>query len=281
VSEELILQTTLKKEFTYKGKTLHGGKDASIRCLPSNADCGIVFKRVDNKNFSEIIACPQNVVSTVRCTSIGMGDCGNFVNAVEHLMAAFSITGIDNAIVEVAGDEIPAGDGSALLFAELIKGAGTLELDKPINITKIKSPVFIREKDAVLVALPYDGFRISYTLSYKHPHLGTLYGDYILSRDFALNELAPARTFGFSEELAELQSMGLAKGGSLENVVYITREGMANELRFGDEPLRHKVLDMIGDLYLNGRITGHFIGIKSGHRLNAEIGRLISDMKEV
>ena len=274
MSKDLIFQTTIKNEFQYKGAALHSGKETSIRCLPLEADVGIVFRRTDFKAYP-IKACPQNVRSTIRCTSIGMGDSGNVVHGIEHLLSAFSMLGIDNVLVEIDGDEVPVGDGSALLFINRIKECGTLKLDKPANIVKIASPLFTKDKDMVLIALPCKQFRISYTLSYNHPYVGTQFGDFVLGGENALKEIAPARTFGFEEELDELKNKGLALGGSLESVVFITKDGPVNELRFHDELVRHKVLDMVGDLYLNGRVEGHFIGIKSGHTTNVEMTRLI------
>lgn len=268
-------QNTLKRSFTYQGAALHSGENVFMRCLPAVEDSGIVFRRVDLQGCPAVKASPQNVISTKRCTSLGNRDCSAVVHAVEHLLASFSMAGIDNAVVELDGSEVPAGDGSALAFMQLIEQSGRKRQKKAACVINISRPAFARKNDALIAALPFDGFRISYTLSYNHPFVGTQYFDFSFNGDVFFREIAPARTFGFSEEVEELHRSGLALGGSLSNAVLVTREGAVNDLRFSDEPVRHKILDMVGDLALAGRVRGHFIGVKSGHTLNVELSKLI------
>ena len=269
------LQTTLKNGFSFSGRALHSGKSVDIRCIPSCPDTGIVFKRTDLINTPVIPACPANIVSTLRSTRIGTDNGKVSVNAVEHILAAFAITGLDNVLVEIDGDELPAADGSALPFAGLVIKSGIRQLDRPAGAKKIKAPMFAREKDAILAVIPFDGLRFSYTLSYEHPHVGTQYGDYIFDNELFMKEIAPARTFGFATEVERLHSMGLALGGAPDNAVLFAADGPLDRLRFRDEPLRHKILDITGDLFMAGRLQGHFIGIKSGHSLNASLSRMI------
>ncbi len=248
-----------------------------MRCLPAAEDTGIIFKRTDLPGCPAVKAAVPNVVSTKRRTSIGDRDGGVVIHAVEHLLAAFSMAGIDNVVVELNGSEVPAGDGSALVFTELIEKNGSLRQSKAAYVKKIDEPFFVRDNGAILAALPFDGFRVSYTLSYDHPFIGTQYVDYTFNKTASFIDIAAARTFGFIEEVESLRKQGLALGGSLNNAVIVTRDGTANPLRFKDEFARHKILDMTGDLALAGRVAGHFIGIKSGHNLNAALAELIRE----
>jgi UDP-3-O-[3-hydroxymyristoyl] N-acetylglucosamine deacetylase len=196
-------------------------------------------------------------------------------------MAALAIMEIDNAIVEVDGPELPAGDGSAALFVEFLQKAGFQFQNKPASFISISEPIFVRDKDSMHIALPYDGLRFSYTLSFSHSNISDQYIDSIFIQDYFINQIAPARTFAFAEEIEELHKSGMALGGTPDNAVLISKDGVMSKLRFKDELVRHKLLDMFGDLYLNGRLKGHFIGIKSGHMLNVQLSRLISGQSEL
>ncbi|HLV08974.1 MAG TPA: UDP-3-O-acyl-N-acetylglucosamine deacetylase, partial [Halanaerobiales bacterium] len=167
--------------------------------------------------------------------------------------------------------------GSALPFVNLIEKTGVRKQAQKRVIREIKEPLWVRKKDMYIVALPGDGFKISYTMDYNHPVIGTLFFEYQAGSVSFSEELAPARTFGFEREVELLQKKGLALGGSLENAVLVAEEDTVNSLRFPDEFIRHKVLDLIGDMALNGYLKGHIIAVKSGHFLNIKLARLIKD----
>ncbi|WP_335876596.1 UDP-3-O-acyl-N-acetylglucosamine deacetylase [Anoxybacter fermentans] len=191
------LQQTIAKTVTYTGIGLHTGEDVKMTCLPAPEDTGICFRRVDLPQKPMIKVSPMNIVSTKRCTSIGSIEENWYIHTIEHLMAAISMTGIDNLIVELDAGEPPVTDGSAVVFMDLFKEAGLIKQSKKRRVIKITEPIFVRDNDATLVALPYDGLRISYTLSYNHPVIGTQYVDYEINSEVFLKEIAPARTFGF------------------------------------------------------------------------------------
>ena len=273
-------QHTIAEPITYTGIALHTGQDVTMTCLPAEEDTGICFRRVDLPNKPMIKARADNIVSTQRCTSIGCREEKWSIHTIEHLMAAISMKGIDNLIIELDGEEPPVTDGSAKVFMSLFEDIDLIEQKKEGNIIKVKEPIYVKDDEATLVVLPYDGFRVTYTLSYQHPVIGTQFVDYEIDFNFFKKEVAPARTFGFAEEVERLHQMGLALGGSLDNAVLIDENDTVNSLRFEDEFVRHKVLDLIGDMAVNGRVKGHFVGVKSGHALNAELSNKIMLQQE-
>lgn len=268
-------QQSIKTPVSFTGIGLHTGQDVTIHCLPAPPNTGICFRRMDLVNQPVIQATAKNIVSTRRCTSIGSVEEGWAIHTIEHLMAAIAMSGIDNLLIEMNSSEPPVTDGSAVVFMDLLRKAGVLQQNAPKKIIQIQEPIYVKENDTTLVVLPYDGVRISYTLVYDHPVIGTQYADYEISEDVFYQEIAPARTFGFAHEIEALHQKGLALGGSLDNAVLVNETGTVNSLRFPNEFVRHKVLDLVGDLAVNGTVKGHFIGIKSGHSLNAELSRLI------
>mgnify|MGYP000533685399 CR=1 FL=1 len=276
MSDKDIMQKTISSSIEYSGVALHTGNNVKIRCLPAEADTGIVFRRVDIDGKPEIKAEPYNVVSTKRCTSIGLaGDKGITVHTIEHLMAALWASDIDNIIIEIDNAETPVGDGSALPYMQLVKGVGVVELSKPRRIKEIKKSIWARKEDMYLAVLPYEGFKVSYTLVYDHSVIGTQFHEYDRIENNFLDEIAAARTFGFEREVEALHRRGLALGGSLENAVLIGEEKTVNPLRFENEFVRHKILDVIGDMFLNGYISGHIIAVRSGHYLHVELAKKI------
>lgn len=267
------MQQTITEPVSYTGIALHTGADVTIRCLPAAEDTGIVFQRVDLPDRPLIRASAANIVSTQRCTTLGCAGQSWQIHTIEHLMAAISMAGIDNLLIEIDAGEPPVTDGSAAIFLGILREAGIVQQSRERRFVQITQPIFVKEKDATLVALPHDGFRISYTLHYSHPVIGSQYIDLEITPESFMREIAPARTFGFAREVEELHKRGLALGGNLDNAVLIGDEGTINPLRFPNEFVRHKVLDLIGDLAVNGYVNGHFIGIKSGHSLNAELSK--------
>ncbi|MBN2120754.1 MAG: UDP-3-O-[3-hydroxymyristoyl] N-acetylglucosamine deacetylase [Candidatus Omnitrophica bacterium] len=273
-------QKTIKKEFTLEGVGLHTGEKVVLKFKPAGVNTGIVFFRQDKSfliksDFYSVLS-PDNFP---RRTSVGKD--GACIHTVEHLMAAFSILGIDNIQVDINGEEIPGMDGSAKEFIENIKASGIVEQQAPKNYLVVRDPVWIDENKATLVILPYPAFRISYTLDYNSPCVRTSFLDATLSSDVEGCRLGFARTFCLEDEVKPLLKMGLGKGANYSNTLVVSEKGIIdNELRDPDEFIKHKILDLIGDLYLAGPIKGHVIAFRSGHQLNIKLLEKLRRYKE-
>lgn len=270
-------QKTIAVEVGYSGIGLHSGAEVKMKLRPAPVDTGIVFVRTDLPDRPQIQAIAKNVTSTLRATTISNGEAKVFT--IEHLMSAFSASGIDNCFVELDNEEPPVTDGSAKVFFELIAKAGISEQDKEaeqITIDKVYRVDDDKNGRFVLI-LPYDGFRISFTSINPHPLIGTQYRDFKFGEEGHAygEEIAPARTIAYEKEVAALRQMGLGLGGNLDNVIVYNDEGWMNKLRFEDELVRHKILDLIGDLRLAGKVKGHVIAVKSGHELNTKLAKKI------
>ncbi|WP_182187777.1 UDP-3-O-acyl-N-acetylglucosamine deacetylase [Pectinatus frisingensis] len=267
-------QITLAREVFCEGVGLHSGKPATVKILPAPENTGIVFIRTDLTDRPRIEAVAENVTTTLRATTISKGNIRIFT--IEHLLSALHVYGVDNCYIEVNGEEPPVQDGcSAYFFAALQKAGKKIQnkLRKEVVIDKIYR---IDDGERFIIALPYDKFRISFTSLNEHPLIGTQYADFIVTEDVYAKDIAPARTIAYEKEIKHLQDMGLGLGGSLENVIVYNDAGWINKLRFTDELVRHKILDVIGDLRLTGGIVkGHFIAVKSGHQLNTELAKEI------
>lgn len=296
-------QQTIKQPASYSGRGLHTGNKTTITFQPAPANNGIVFKRVDIPDSPIIPADVDHVIDISRGTTIGIGDVK--IHTVEHVLAAISGLEIDNIICEVDGNEPPVGDGSALPFVEVLLKAGFMEQDSPRDYLIIDKTITYSDpsKGIDIVVFPSDEFRITFMVDYKNPALGTQYTSmYSLTEEFA-TEFAAARTFCFLHEVEMLRKAGLIRGGQLDNaVVIIDREMSENELeelralfeidskvtlstngilngkqlRYPNEPVRHKALDLIGDLALLGvPLKAHVMAARSGHAANAELVKLI------
>lgn len=264
-------QTTIAKEVAYTGIGLHSGLPVRLQLKPAPADSGIVFVRTDLAGCPSVQATARQVTNTLRATTLEDGAAKVFT--VEHLMAAFAGLGIDNCLVTMDSPEPPVGDGSSLTFVKLIQQAGTKSLDALCKVTEIREAQAVHMDDRFIAILPYDRLRITFTSINPHPLLGVQFGDYEITPEVFIKEIAPARTIGFMNEVAALQAKGLARGGTIENVVVYDDEKVLTPLRFTDELVRHKILDIIGDLALAGRLRGHIVAVKSGHALNAALAR--------
>ncbi len=264
-------QKTLAKAVECNGVGVHSGKKVTMRLCPAEKDTGIVFVRTDLLNGARSIKARwDTVVDTKLCTVVG-NDQGGKVGTIEHLMAAINACGIDNIRIEIDGPEVPVMDGSADSFVLLIDIAGTAEQDAPKREIEILSAVEVEQSGRKVRLSPYDGARYSMTIDFKSAPILKQSCDVTVTHDNFKNEISRARTFGFFEEVDQMQKMGLALGGSLQNSIIIKDGRVLNEegLRYGDEFVRHKVLDAIGDLTLAGMpIRGHFEGYCSGHALN-------------
>ncbi len=265
------MQKTVHEAIEFEGIGLHTGVNTRIRVNPAAADKGIVFTRADNGR-QEIPLSPERVVSTQNNSALGVN--GNKILTVEHLLSSLYGLGIDNAFIEVYGPEIPILDGSAKPFVREILNAGLEDQDQPKKYIQVMRPVRVEDGDRYAQLDPGPEFRVEFVISYDHPLLSYQRREFrFADQDFA-REISPARTFGFYNEVEQLRKMGLAKGGGLENVVVIGEDGVMNPegMRFKDEPVRHKILDCLGDLMIVGtRIVGEYRGYKSGHKLNHDL----------
>ena len=276
-------QTTLKEHLRIEGVGIHSGKKVAALLKPAPVNTGIKFIRSDlqDKPFVNLESCSEiDLLKNPRRTSVGAGDIS--VQTVEHLMAAFAGVGIDNVLVEVNTEELPCMDGSAAPFVEAILRAGIQEQDSPRKIFVVKEPVYCDEGEKSIVVLPYDGFKISYTLDHNSDDIATQFFEYEFDKESFAADIAPSRTFCREAEAESLLSMGLGKGANYENTL-VVKDGKVinNELRFADEFARHKILDLIGDLYLLGMpIRGHVIAIRSGHALNIKLLQRIRAKRE-
>lgn len=267
----MIKQRTLKNPIRATGVGLHTGQKVYLTLLPAAIDAGIVFRRTDLDPVVEIPAKAENVGDTTLSTTLVKGDVR--VSTVEHLLSAMAGLGIDNAIVEVSAAEVPIMDGSAGPFVFLIQSAGIQEQNAAKKFIRIKKAVTVTDGDKVASFLPFEGFKVSFSIDFDHPVFRdrTLDASLDFSSTSFVKEVSRARTFGFMHEIEYLRSKGLAKGGSMDNAVVIDQYRVLNEdgLRYEDEFVKHKVLDAIGDLYLLGNsLIGEFKAHKSGHGLN-------------
>lgn len=260
-------QRTLQKEASFTGIGIHTGSEVAMRFCPAKEGTGILFRRVDLPGSPIIPATVEYVRDTNRSTTLGIGSVQ--IHTVEHVLAALKAYQVDNLYVELSSIEPPIGNGSSDVFVEMIEEAGILEQAQPAPLVKIREPLYFSEGDIHLVAIPWDGFRVSYTLSYPaSPYLDGQYYSYILSQESFKKEIASCRTFCLYSELSFLMDRGLIKGGSLDNAVVIKDDLVLSKggLFFPNEMARHKILDLIGDLSLIGfEIHAHILAIRSGH----------------
>ncbi|MFH1771905.1 MAG: UDP-3-O-acyl-N-acetylglucosamine deacetylase [Candidatus Omnitrophota bacterium] len=265
------MQRTIKKKIKFEGIGLHTGLKTKLEILPSFCNSGVIFSRKDIP--STLIKADFNSVLDSgrypRRTSVGAN--GVYVHTIEHLMAAFNLLRIDNVEVNLWGEEIPGLDGSAKGFIEEMRKAGIVEQGTPRNYLSTKEPLWVEEGQSSIVILPYPHLRVSYSLKYDDPLVGSSYLDITLNGEIKDN-IYEARTFCLEDEVKTLMDMGLGKGANYENTLVVSEGGVIeNELRFPDEFVKHKVLDLIGDLYLAGPLKGHVIAVKSGHSLNIKL----------
>lgn len=267
-------QTTIAKEVKYTGIGLHSGVDVNLWLKPAPADTGIVFCRVDLPGRPCVKAVSKNVTSTVRATTLESGAARVFT--VEHLLSALHALEVDNCFIEMDAPEPPVADGSAIVFVNLIEQAGIGVLEKTRREVVIDRVYTVREQEKFITVIPYDGFRISFTSVNPHPMLGVQFTDLDVDRNSFVQEIAPARTIAFTKEIEALHEMGLGLGGSPDNVILYDEEKTLSKLRYEDELVRHKVLDVIGDIGLAGPIRGHVIAVKSSHALNTALAKKIA-----
>lgn len=275
-------QKTIIQSVSLSGTGLHTNEQIRITLRPAAVGTGIVFKRVDLPISQALIKAKFNTVVETRLGTVIANNYGHKISTIEHLMAAISACGIDNLIIECNGNEIPVMDGSSDAFMQAIHTAGIKNLGAPKKYIRIHKNITVTEGDKFATLSPFqNGFKMKFEIDFDSKAIGYQMFESDFSTGFFQSELSKARTFGFAHEVAALQKMGLARGGSLENAIVIQDDLILNEtgLRFDDEFVRHKMLDAVGDIALAGHsIIGFYHGYKSGHGLNnALLHALFSD----
>jgi UDP-3-O-[3-hydroxymyristoyl] N-acetylglucosamine deacetylase len=273
----LIQEQTLRSSVACSGIGLHSGAPVCLQILPASPGTGIVFRRTDLEGF-EIEANSRNVARVSYATSLMKK--GVLISTTEHLLSAFTGLGVDNAIVELDNLELPILDGSALPFVELIQKAGIRKQRRPRRYMKILREVEMREGNKFISVYPADSYSVSYSINFPHPLIGKETFQVELSNGSYLRNIAAARTFGSREDEKAMRNMGLIRGASRDNCIVLTRDGVENgPLRFSDEFVRHKVLDLVGDLALLGKpILGRIVADRAGHAMHtALVSRILRD----
>ncbi|MBI4472366.1 MAG: UDP-3-O-acyl-N-acetylglucosamine deacetylase [Acidobacteria bacterium] len=261
-------QQTIAGKVEFKGIGLHTGEPVTLRILPAPAGKGIIFRRIDLDNF-ELRADVGSVARVAYATTLM--NRGVWISTVEHLLSALYGLGIDNAYIELDNFEVPILDGSAQPYTEAITNVGVVKQTRRREYIRITKPFTLSDGDKTLGILPSDTFGVQYDIDFPHPLIGRQGIDVDLTGNNYATSIAPARTFGFYDEVEKLQASGLIRGGSLENAIVLTQDGMLNEtaLRFRDEFVRHKTLDLLGDFALIGQpVLGKLVANRAGHALH-------------
>ena len=270
-------QTTIERPVEASGIGLHTAVQSHLKLVPAPADTGIVFRRVDLDNFT-IEAHGRNVARVSYATSLMKK--GVLLSTTEHLLAALYSCGVDNVFIDIDAIEVPILDGSSQPFIEMLDRAGLRRLRRRRRYLKVLRPLEIADGDRYIGIYPSDDFRVHCIVDYAHPSIGRQELDLPVNRQTFSETLARARTFGFLEEVEKLRAVDLIRGGSLENAIVLTRDGILNgKLRYPDEFGRHKTLDLIGDLALAGRpLLARVLAHKAGHALHTQlVSRLLAD----
>lgn len=268
-------QTTLLNSVSCAGTGLHSGADVKFTIRPATANTGVIFVRTDVENPEEAVipALFGQVCQVTFCTTIG-NQFGHTVGTIEHLMAALAGMGVDNAIIEIDGAEVPVLDGSSCEFVRLIENVGLQDLPELRRMLRITKPIRVEDGDKFCELMPDDESVYEAQIDFDNPVIGTQKGEFVLSGDNFRDQICNARTFGMLQDVQAMHAAGLALGGSLDNAVVIDGDRVLNDegLRFSDEFIRHKILDAVGDLYLAGvRILGRYNAHKSGHALHYKL----------
>ena len=275
----MIQQKTLKQSTSCIGTGLHSGRKVRLNLEPAPADTGIVFRRSDRDDF-EIPATARHLSHINHATCLARDDVR--IETVEHLLAAFHALGVDNVVVELDGAEVPIMDGSAAPFIYLIHEAGIKKLLAARPALKLTKPVSVGDRGRSVTAYPSGSLKLSYTIKFNHPLLRHQEYSAEIDETSFVEDIAPARTFGFLKDVELMRQAGLALGGSLDNAIVLGETGVLNNpLRFADEFVRHKVLDLLGDLVLLGRpLIAHVVAMRAGHELHTQLVKKILDSPE-
>ncbi|MGK7940455.1 MAG: UDP-3-O-acyl-N-acetylglucosamine deacetylase [Crocosphaera sp.] len=271
------MTSTIEKEFTVSGIGLHSGAKTQVKVLPNHNSQGRYFVRVDLPQKPIIPAHVSAVHQTLLSTELISNEAT--VRTVEHLLAALTGCGIDNACIEIDGPEVPLLDGSAKNWVDAIIKSGLI-LSEMVAGSPINEPIWVRDQDAFVAALPAPEIRFSYGIDFPYEAIGNQWVSWSPKKDSFTDFIAPARTFGFADQIEQLKQKGLIKGGNLENALVCDRQGWVNPpLRFDNEPARHKLLDLVGDLSLLGTIPqAHFLAYKASHKLHVQLAQEIAKL---
>ena len=275
-------QQTLAQAFVQSGVGLHSGQPTQVKVLPAEVGQGRYFVRVDLPEKPAIAAHITQVSQTTLSTELSQH--GTSVRTVEHLLAALTAMGVDNARIEIDGSEVPLLDGSALEWVKAIAQAGIVPQPSDRPLSRITEPLWITHNDSFVAALPSPHMQFTYGIDFDLPAIGNQWHSWFPLREAFEVAIAPARTFGLAHQIEQLQQMGLIKGGSLENALVCGETGWLNPpLRFSNEPVRHKLLDLIGDVSLLGNIpVAHWLAYKASHQLHTQLAqRLYEKMQAV
>ncbi len=265
-------QKTIQEIVEFEGAGLFSGQDVKLRFIPATPGTGITFVRTDLDEAPKIKACPENASSKYRRTTISKGEAE--VETIEHLMAAIGGLGIDNLEIEINGSEVPSADGSSKPFVDLLSDAGVVEQDTDREEYSISKTVNIQEGGASITVIPNGrSMEISFSLNYDHPVIGAQHYTSEINEETFSEQIAPARTFCLEDEVDYFLDRGLGQGASYDNTLVVGDEGVVeNELRFQDEFVRHKILDLVGDITLLGtKLNAHYVAVRSGHEINLQL----------
>ncbi len=279
----MSFQQTLQKTVRCSGVTLHSGVQTLLSLCPAPENTGIIFRRTDMPNSPSIIANARFVTNVERATTLvapptDPNQMPAMVTTVEHVLAALHASQIDNCIVEMDNIEPPIMDGSALPYMEMIQKAGIQTQTAPAKYFEVKAPIYFEVKDTIMAIFPADELKISCTISFGASMMDTQYLSTVVTPESFLKELSPARTFCQFQELEYLYAAGLAQGGSIDNALIINGSSIISRdgLRFPNELVRHKMLDIVGDLFLVGaRVKGHVVVVKPGHPTNVKLAQMM------
>ncbi len=269
----MLKQRTIKKSVKARGVGIHSGKQVNMTLIPASSDHGVVFRRLD-AGGRQVHAHSAFVNEVVLST--GLESQGVKVSTIEHLMSAFSALGVDNVLVELDSFEVPIMDGSSAPFIFLVQSAGIEEQDAPKRFIVIKNTVRVENGESWAQVSPHNGFKVTLEIDFEHQKIKE--SGQKLTIDFAkqsyLKEISRARTFGYERDVEDLQADGLALGASFDNAIALSDDAILNEdgMRYHNEFVKHKILDIVGDLFLlGGNMVGHYEGYKTGHMLNDQL----------
>lgn len=270
----ILNRKTIEEVIYTEGIGIHTGNRVSVRLLPADSGTGIVFINKYRGMKSPIVASPDSVVDTQYAITLSNGEWQ--IKTVEHFLAVLFMLGITDILIEIDDEEMPIFDGSSSPIIKLFDEKRFRIFEEVNEPLKVINPIWMVEADKFVIVLPSDIPKISYTISYDHPLIQTQYAHFPLTRDVFVQEIAPARTYGFERDVEFLWKNSLAKGGSLSNALVISNQTYLNEPRFKDECVRHKIMDFIGDISLLGKpVFGYFIVGKSGHTFDIRFIRKI------
>ncbi|MBQ5758943.1 MAG: UDP-3-O-[Schwartzia sp.] len=270
-------QQTVAGEVVFSGVGIHSGRTTKLVIRPAEADTGLKFRRVDLPGEPEISVCAENGQESARATTLVKD--GTAVFTVEHFLSALHALKVDNAVIEMDGPEPPILDGGSLPIVKSLKEVGFMQQGAERRYVTITEPVTVygdKDHEQMVIALPADDFRVSFTSVNPHPLVGSQFCDVTVDEASYEKEIAPARTIAYEKEVEALHAAGLGLGGSLENTIVYSDDKWLTPLRFPDELVRHKILDLIGDLRVLGLVKGHFIAVKSSHALNGRLAKKIA-----